>query len=126
MKREGRGRGSDVRWRHLQFVNGIIAVLAARSRLPPRRGINWIDKIDEQRLQDCWIAVVPALTFLMKNVLLSGHGVVGTAPKADKTFRGTSKNYFKRYSGKNLWQNHSKVLGKVKKKKWKQQSGIHH
>lgn len=126
MKREGEG-GVGVRWRHLQFVNGIIAVQAARSRLPPRRlGINWIDKIDEQRLQDCWIAVVPALTFLMKNVLLSGQRVVGTALKAGKTFRGTSKNYFKRFSGKNLWQNHSKVLGKVKKKKWKQQSGIHH
>lgn len=69
-----------IRWRHLQFVNGIIAVQGARSRPPTptlpvdtATGINWIDKIDEQRLQHCWIAVVPALTFGMKNVLLSGE-----------------------------------------------------
>lgn len=111
MKREG--RGSDVRWRHLQFVNGIIAVQEARSRLPPRLGINWIDKIDEQRLQDCWIAVVPALTFLMKNVLLSGQRVVATALKAGKTFRGTSKNYFKGFSGKSCGKTTAKCCAKV-------------
>lgn len=32
----GEGRGG-IRWRHLQFVNGIIALQGARSRLPPLR-----------------------------------------------------------------------------------------
>lgn len=37
VRSEREGRQRDIRWRHLQFVNGIIAVQGARSRLPPLR-----------------------------------------------------------------------------------------